>query len=302
MNRVATIPMQRNLSDAIQRSQQKLAETQMQLATGKKARDYAALGPETVRHLSARTLLSKHEAHSTVAKTVTTTLSLYDANMNGIDTAGGELRKSILSAIGTGESTGLQEAIEQAFQQFRSSLNASEGGLPLFAGSQTDSLPFKAKTLADTIALTPETAFSNDQVRASARVADGLDVQYGAGADEIGTDLFLAFQRLAQAGPIAEKPTDAQKVALTEAINMMDKGLLTLRTVNAENGRKQAQIETLGERAEQRTVLLQDLIANNEDADLAQVATDLAQQQTTLRASFSVFSQLSTLSLTDYIR
>jgi flagellar hook-associated protein 3 FlgL len=302
MNRVATIPMQHNLSSAIQRSQQKLAETQLQLATGKKARDYAALGPETVRHLSARTLLTKHEAHSTVAKTVSTTLSLYDANMGGIDTAASDLRKSMLTATGTGQSAGLQEAIEQAFAQFRSALNASEGGLPLFAGSQTDALPFKPVTLADTLTMTADQAFSNDSIRPSARVADGIDVEYGALASDIGSDMFIAFQKLAAVGTIGPQPTAAQTTAINDAINSIDKGLLTLRTSNAENGRKQQQVETLGARADERTILLEDLISRNEDADLAQVATDLAQQQTTLRASFSVFSQLSTLSLTDYLR
>ncbi|PSJ41953.1 flagellin [Allosphingosinicella deserti] len=302
MNRVATIPMQRNLSTAIQKSQQQLAETQLQLASGKKARDYAALGTQTVRQISARSLLARQEAQSTVADTVGTTLSMYDVNITAIDTSVSDLKKSMLSALGTGQSAGLQEAIEQAFQQMRASLNASEGGLPLFAGSQTDSLPFKPGKLADTASMTVADAFSNDGIRASAHVADGVDVEYGAGADEVGSKMFLAFQKLAQAGDIGEQPTAAQKAALTEAIGMFNDGLVDVRMINAENGRKQQQIETLGVRAEDRAVLLKDLIKKNEDADLAQVAIDLNIQQTTLKASFSVFSQLSTLSLTDYLR
>ena len=302
MNRVATIPIQRNLASAIQRSQQKLAETQLQLATTKKARDYAALGTETVRHLSAGSLVAKYEAHSTVATRLQTTLALYDANMGGIETAASELRLSMLEAIGTTSSAGLQDAIEQAFQSLRNGLNANEGGLPLFAGSRTEADPFKATTLADTLTMTPADAFSNDAIRPAARVAEGLDVKYGAGADEIGTEMFLAFKRLAQVAPIGTVPTPAQKTALEDALGFIDQGLNTLRGVNAENGRKQKQVETLGIRAEDRTILLKDLISRNEDADLAQVANDLAQQQTTLRASFSVFSQLATLSLTDYLR
>ena len=302
MNRVATIPIQRNLASAIQRSQQKLAETQLQLATTKKARDYAALGTETVRHLSAGSLVAKYEAHSTVATRLQTTLALYDANMGGIETSASELRLSMLEAIGTSSSAGLQDAIEQAFQSLRNGLNANEGGLPLFAGSRTEADPFKANTLADTLTMTPADAFSNDTIRPAARVAEGLDVKYGAGADEIGTEMFLAFQKLAAVAPIGTVPTAAQKAALQDALGFIDQGLNTLRGVNAENGRKQKQVETLGIRAEDRTILLKDLISRNEDADLAQVANDLAQQQTTLRASFSVFSQLATLSLTDYLR
>jgi flagellar hook-associated protein 3 FlgL len=302
MNRVATMPIQRNLASAIQRSQQKLAETQLQLATTKKARDYAALGSETVRHISARTLLAKQEAQSDVATTLGTTLSLYDANMSGIETAASDLRQAILEVVGTGSSGGLQEAIEQAFASFRNGLNANEGGLPMFAGSRTDAPPFKAETLADTLALTPATAFTNDDIRPTARVAEGFDVQFGAGADEIGTGLFLAFQKLASAGSIGLQPTDAQMTILKDSISMIESGLDELRDVNAENGRKQKQIETIAARGEERTLLLKDVIGRNEDADLAQVANDLAQQQTTLRASYSVFSQLSGLSLTEYLR
>ncbi|HEY0044544.1 MAG TPA: flagellin [Allosphingosinicella sp.] len=302
MTRVATIPIQRNLASAIQRSQQKLAETQLQLATGKKAHDYASLGTETVRHISARTIVARHEAHTLVAERVSTTLSLYDAHLTGIDDSTTDLRTKILTAVGTEQSAGLQEAIEQAFQQFRSSLNAAEGGLPMFAGSRTDEAPFHPKTLAEVATTNLSDAFTDDTIRASARVADSIDVEYGALASEVGSDLYLAFKKLAEAGTIGDKPTAAQMTALKEATDLIDTGLVSLRTANAENGRKQNQIEGLGERAYERTMLLMDLIGKNEDADLAQVATDLAQQQTTLKASFSVFSQLSGLTLSDYLR
>ena len=53
MTRVATVPLQQVMSGAIQRSQEKLAITQQQLASGKKATNFADLGTETVRNLSA---------------------------------------------------------------------------------------------------------------------------------------------------------------------------------------------------------------------------------------------------------
>ena len=78
-------------------------------------------------------------------------------------------------------------------------------------------------------------------------------------------------------------------------------GSVGLRAANAENGRRQSRVETLGERAEQRALVLNDIIAANEDADLGQVAVDLAQQRATLEASYSVFAQLSQLNLTKYL-
>ena len=43
MNRIATIPLQRIMAGGMQNAQQLLATSQTQLATGKKAADFAAL-------------------------------------------------------------------------------------------------------------------------------------------------------------------------------------------------------------------------------------------------------------------
>lgn len=301
MNRVATIPLQRTMSDAIQRTQQKLAVTQTQLSTGKKAQDYAALGTETVRNLSAHSLVATQEAHAKVANRLGTTLAIYDANIGSIDTVAATLRIDMMTAIGTGKAAGLQQAIEAAFDQFRSALNASEGGLPLFGGAQTEQ-PFTPRTLADTVGLDPAQAFANDDVRASARVGDNLDVQFGITASELGTDMLAAFRTLAEAGDFGETPTAAQLETLRIALGQVDTALSGVRAVNAGNGRRQAQVETLGLRADERTLILQDIISRNEDADLGQVAIDLAQQKAMLQASYSVFSQLSELSLVNFLR
>lgn len=301
MNRVATIPLQRTLTGAITRSQGKLAVSQAQLSTGTKANDYAGLGTEAVRNLSARSLLARQEAHAAVANRLGTTLSFYDANITAIDSVGSDLRVDMMTAIGTGKAAGLQEAVEAAFDQFRSALNASEGGLPLFAGAQTTP-PFAPTKLSETIGLDPQKAFSNDDVRASARVADNLDVKFGVTASELGTDMLSAFRTLAEAGPFGETPTAAQLDTLKAALGQMDTALTGVRAVNAGNGRKQAQVETLATRADERALIFKGIVSRNEDADLGQVAIDLAQQKAMLQASYSVFSQLSGLSLVNFLR
>lgn len=302
MNRVATIPLQRTMSGAIQRSQQGLAISQLQLNNGKRAQDYAGLGTDTVRTLSARTMLAQQDSHKAVADRVSTTLDLYAAHLNQVDDSVAKLRVQIYDAIGSGDSPGLQEAIEAAFTDYRNALNASEGGRPLFAGAQTDQLPLKPQTLNDTIGLDPTTAFSNDQVRSSGRVGDGIDVEYGIVASDLGTNFLTGFRTLAEAGPFGEKLTDAQMTALKQAVGEMESALVDVRSVNGEVGRKQNQVETLGNRAEERSILLEEVIGKVENADMGQVAIDIAQRKSILEASYSVFAQLSGLSLSNFLR
>lgn len=298
--RLATVPMHRSLFDAIGRSQLRLAETQQQMATGRRASDYASLGAETVRTLSAHTAFERQQAHAAVATRLETTLALTDAHLSSTEEMASSLKARLLEAIGTDRSAGLQGAIEEAFQSFRTAMNADEGGVPLFAGAQS-APPFQLRTLADAAAANAATAFTNDQVKASARVADGLDVEYGIVASEAGAELFEAFHLLGAAGAIGDVPTAAQRAALTQAIDLLDRGAATVRAINAENGRRQAQVETLGRRADERSLILRSMISKNEDADLAAVASELVLRQTTLEASYSVFSRLSKLSLVNFL-
>ncbi|UUR06892.1 flagellin [Sphingomonas glaciei] len=301
-NRVASVPMQRTLFESIAVSQRKLAEVQQQMATGKKAPDFASLGIETMRNLSARTLLARQEAHAAVGNRIGTTLSIMDSQMDGIVESLGKLRDGLLSAVGTGRADGLQEVVEEAFQRFRTGLNSDEAGQYLFAGSQTATAPFVPPTLASCAGVPTANAFRNDAVMAEARVADGLDVTYGATASEMGSKLFEAFRTLAEAGTIGLTPTPAQTAAMSQAIGQINDGMTNLRAIHAENGRRQAQVEGLTTRAAERTLIVERLVSRNEDADLAEVASQLVQRQSTLEASYTVFSRLSKLSLVDYMR
>jgi flagellar hook-associated protein 3 FlgL len=302
MTRVATLPLQHMMANAMQRSQQALAESQMQLSSRTRTPDLAHLGTGAVRDLSAHSMLAQQDSYGAVAKSLGTTLSFYDQNISSLETVGNDLKQSLLVAIGTNDGTGLKESLQAAFDQYRTALNAAPAGVPLFGGAQIGGDPFKPATLADVVGLPPANAFANDNVLASARVADQVDVRYGVTASQLGTDMFSAFRTLAEAGSIGNPPTATQLAALKTASDQLDTALGTVRTLNAQNGRNQAQVSTLETRAEERTTLLKNVIGDNEDADLGQVATDIAEHKMILEASYSVFAQLSSLNLSSYLR
>jgi flagellar hook-associated protein 3 FlgL len=302
MTRIATIPLQQAQAAGMARATGKLNDVITKLSSGKKAPDLAGLGSDAVRSLSTRNMLARQEAQGKAASQLGTTLSLYATNIGAIDESVTSLRTALLTAAGTGDGTGVQGAIAGAFQQVRNALNASDGEVALFAGSQTQGTPFKPVTLADTVGATTATAFADDGVRASARVGDAIDVTYGVSARELGGDLLQAFRTLAEAGDIGSTPTAAQQVAMQSAAEQIQKALSGVRSIDGENGRKQALLESLGTRAAERSTLLKGVIADAEDADYAQLSIELDQQQQVLKASYSVFSQVSKLSLTDYIR
>ena len=302
MTRVATIPLQQTLAAGIQRAQQRLAVAQTQLATGRKSETLAGLGADLVPNLSARNVLARQEAQGAVTSRVGTTLSVMSTSISGVETIGSDLRQSIVDAIASGSGgTALQDSFEFAFNSFSAQLNSAQAGVPLFSGSQPGS-PFKPQSLSEAAGLDPADAFSNDNVLASARVADNIDLQYGVTASELGTDMLAAFRTLAEAGPLGTTLTQDQISVLRTALGQVDGALDGVRSISAQVGRKQAQVETLGARSADRVAMLQDIVSQHEDADLGQVAVDIAQQKSVLDASYGVFGQLSGMSLLDFLR
>jgi flagellar hook-associated protein 3 FlgL len=301
MNRVATGPVQTTMMNGMQRIQGQLADALNQQATQKKAADYGALGIDTSRLLSARSMMARQDAQNTVGSQVSSTLEFYNTGLTNIDTSAENLRKALLEVIGTGDGPGIQATIEDTFKDLRGTLNTAIAGQPIFAGSQTDRNPFVPQQLSDLVGLNPADAFTNDQIKSSAQLADGVNMEFGIVASDVGTNLVQAFKTLAEAGPFGDTPTQAQLDAMQTAIGQLETGLSDVRTASANNGRKQSQVDTLMTRGEDRQVMLQKVVGDAEDADMAEVATNIINIQTIMSASYTVFSRLSQMSLTNYL-
>lgn len=302
MNRVATFQFNTAITGGMQRTQQKLAAAQMQFSTGKKASEYSGLGSDAVRALSARSLLVRQQAYTDSAGAVSTTLQLYDAHMSTIEDSVNGLRKKIMDALSLDNGTDLFPQVEASFKDFRTALNYTDNGKALFGGAQAEGNPFTVDTLSDTIGMNPADAFANDQVRNSARLGEGVDVSFGIVASDFGAPLVTAFGTLAAIGPMEGALTDTQRAALKTALDQIDEGLAQTRATSGENGRKMAYVETLNTRAEDQIMLLETVVGKVEDVDLGKVSIDITHYKTMLEASYSVFSTLSGLSLTNYLR
>eukprot|EP01037_Dinobryon_pediforme_P034761 gene34761-40828_t len=223
--------------DRIQRG---IAASSAQIASGEVAPTLSGLGAAAVPMLSAHSVVARQQAYVATSNALGSTLALYDTHISSIDSLATNLQQALTGASGAGTTAGLQTTIEDAFTSFRDALNAQGGGGALFGGSQTDGTPFVPQTLQASVGLSAEQAFSNDDVLASARVADHRDMTYGTTARQLGEQMLTAFQTLASAGTIGATPTKTQEAAMAKAVNQISTALIGIRSLNAANGQRQA--------------------------------------------------------------
>jgi flagellar hook-associated protein 3 FlgL len=300
MTRIASMGLQQSMIDSIMQSQGRLASLQDQLATGKKAANYRDLGADAAKTISARAIIDRTAAFQSTGKQLANTLELYDVKYTQMSEMAGKL-KSALALRNDQSSTSLQETIEQSFDEFRSVLLSDDAGFPMFAPPQGEGAPFKIDTFSDATQ-------SDDQVfgvptgRNSALVADGIMMAYGSDARMIGSDLMAAFRALASQPPLSGPLTSAQETAINQAIGSIRQAEIAINTATAQNGDNLRRLESLDTIAERRISTLTDIISSYEDVNIAEVASKISQQKTLLETSYAAFSQLSNLSLVNFLR
>jgi len=308
MTRVSSHSIQQSTIDSIGRAQEKMSTLQLQLATGKKASSFRDLGADTTKTLSARTALDRTQAFQGVSKQLTNTLNLYDIKFGQLNTLGDNLKIS-LSQKSDAQSGSLQMAVEQAFVEFRSILASDDAGFPMFSPPKGEGDAFKLSTFTDAALLAGETndeaderAFGTSTGKNSTLVAEGVSMAYGADARTAGSSMLAAFRTLASQWPLSNPLTSAQSSAIDTAITQFNQAQLDNNAQTSENGANIKRLADIDDLANRRSDTLNQIVSSYEDANMAEVASKISQQKTLLEASYALFSQLSGLSLVNYLR
>lgn len=308
MTRVSSNSIQQSTIDSIGRAQEKMATLQLQLATGKKASSFRDLGADTTKTLTARTALDRTQAFQGASRQLTNTLNLYDIKFGQMNTLGDNL-KIQLAQKSDGSSASVESAVEQAFVEFRSILNSDDAGFPMFSAPKGAGDAFKLTTFTDAALLAGETndeaddrAFGTSTGKNTTLVAEGVSMAYGADARTTGSQMLAAFRTLANEWPLSSPLTSAQSLALDTAVTQINQAQLGVNALTAENGANLKRLEDIDDLANRRTETLNQIVSSYEDANMAEVAGKISQQKSLLESSYALFSQLSGLSLVNYLR
>ena len=307
MTRVASFSQSQSLLTGMLRNQADVFKAQQQVTTGKRAQDYKGIAADTSTLVTARALKEQADSFSRAGSRVAQALGTNDIQLGAIIDTARNMRQDILQALSSDDATGLPESLEQNFRLIASAINTKVGGGYIFSGSRVTTPPLAVETLDELAALpSAQDAFRNDQLKASARVAESLEMDYGVLADETTGPLMDWLRDLAifDAGPqggINGQLTPDHRTYLTNELARLDEAIQAIQSQQVTNGLKQQQIEQLGEQMRDRSVFLETFVSDIEDVNVAEAITRLQNDQTALEASYQAFSTLSNLSLIRFL-
>ncbi len=217
-------------------------------------------------------------------------------------------REAIAGALAADSNTVLMLDLQGHFQSIQNGLNTRHQGGYLFAGANTNTPPVNVGSLAE-LAAAPDVAsvFTNDQLKPASRIAEATSVETGFLADALGADVFQILRDI-QAyhsgpnGPLSGKPNDTQKAFLTAQLSRLDAVRIEVTDAASRNGSLQNRIDSVTAAHVEQMNALDALVSKRTDADMARAVTDLQLSQIAVQASAQVVSQLSQVSLLNYLR
>jgi flagellar hook-associated protein 3 FlgL len=299
--RVATFNLQSNLLDASMRIQSRMAEKEIQSASGLQSETYAGLdAATTTRVLNLQSALSSSE-------TLSNSLSVAGDRVETMYAAIGDMidqlanLRSVLSASST--STGSEDELNSTANgmlgDLEQLLNTKYDGRYLFSGSATTSAAVDLSTLATpTIPSTADSSYyqGTDDL-ASVRLSSNQSLEYGVTANDQAIE--EAIRAVKIAATMTTSPVDAN--ALTEAYDIATSALEGLTALQATLSINANRIEDAEYREESLQSTLTSTITDLTKVDVAAVTVELKSYEAQLQASFSALATIFDTSLADYL-
>jgi flagellar hook-associated protein 3 FlgL len=281
-----------------------VAQTQAgnQLSSTETATDLQGYGTGAETLTALQTTASQVTGYLNNSQTMAAKLSTQDNALNEVAGGANSALQAITSAIASGNATTLMTSLQDAFSSAVEGLNTTFNGEYMFGGGQVNTQPVSATSLSDLTANPIASLFHNDQRVTSTQLDQNTSVSTGFLASNVGTPLFQALQAIeafnqGPNGPISGQLTSVQAAFLTSQIAGLDTVQSNINNVVAQNGQAQNEVTSAQSDLTQRSTMLQGLIGNITNADLAKATTNLQQAQLSIEAAGQVFQALNSASL-----
>jgi flagellar hook-associated protein 3 FlgL len=290
--RVTSGMSQRHVLADLRRVQERLANAQSQVSSGKRIEKPSddPLGAERAMRLNDQ--LESTGAYRTAVDESRSWLDASDSALDSLNQIVQHVRELTLQAANGSTSDAGRQAIKQQIDQLteeaKSTLNSAYDGRYIFSGTKTDTPPYSAAT---------GDVYQGDASPVVRQIGPGVSVQVNVTGDDVLSGLLPALRTLSS--HLASNDIAALGTTDLQAI---DAGFDNLNAKRGVIGAITNRVDAAGTRLDDTADITTAFLSKTEDADLPQALTDLSAQQTALQAALRGGATLIQQSLMDFLR
>lgn len=280
-----------------------------ELASGKRIRvpsDDPAATSHSMRLHSDLTHTQQHRAN------IVSALSWLEATDAVLNEAGQALQRAKELGVYGANSVltddarhALAQEVHQIIQHMVDLANSSHAGLYLFSGTQTLTQPYELVTGAD--GSVTVSAYQGDDGERRYEIATGVNIPVNVVGSEVFGDVDAAGDMNGMFGAViklynALSDDDNWQTLTQDALADLDDALDALLRVRADVGARVNRLELAGARMHELELNVEQLIADNENVDIARAMIDLKVSENSYRAALASGARIIQPTLLDFLR
>jgi len=277
---------------------ERLQKNQNMLSTGKRISRPSDDPVAVATSLRIRTDMTRNDAYTKNADDAKSWLDITDTALNQLGSLLQRTRElAVQGANGTLTQEDMQKIaneIERLKAQMIQVGNTQYNGRYIFAGFKTTTQPFSETN----------NSYSGDKGLIEFEVgAGGNKIAVNVTGDKVfNVDLTGTSQLLTMMDNLKKALDSGDHQAVSNLIVDVDKQMENVLAVRAEVGAKSNRIDLIKNRLQDDNYNFTSLLSKNEDADLAQVITNLKMDENVYRASLAAGARIMQPSLIDFLR
>jgi flagellar hook-associated protein 3 FlgL len=312
--RVTNLANNMLVQQVILKAQNRIQDAQLQISTLQKSQDYTGIADDSNRLVSMeaqrRRINQFMNDNTSVNLRMSTTLN----SLDHLQTTISDVKGLIRDVLDDGQlPTGVDkdDFSQTKMSEIADFLNVKVNGQYIFAGSKTNVQPVQIGAAPNDLSSVPQWNATNtattaepsfyyhgDDTDQTARISEGLTVNYGVKASD------PAFEKLVRAVRIIRSTDLTDPAATTKYQNALDLVTQAADGVSALQlnvGTKQQQLATTGDQLKETKSFLDGTVSDIEMADTSTAVATLNQDQTMLQAAYTTVVRLSSLTLTNFL-
>lgn len=300
--RVATFAMNDRMLAASLKTQARMAEMQMQQATGQVSTSLGGYGAESRNLISLEVSLSRSQSYSAAATEAASRVEVMYSTMDTVNDVLSSFRAALVAIKSTDASAetkaGLSTMAALNLEELATLLNTQYEGRYLFGGSATTTMPVDLTAYSVTDPDTANTAYyQGNSTLATVQVSSEQSVSYGVSASDSAFEkAFRAFSIIADAnGNLTDDTINAALELIVEAIDGAA-GVQGTLSVNA------ATLERAQVREEEFQAHLSASLSEVRDVDVTEIAVKLTAYEVQLQAAYATLAKIQSINLLDYVQ
>ena len=312
MTRIAT-PAENNLMlFYMQQNRTQLDVLNGQISTGIQSETYAGIAPQASHLVDFQAQAARQQDFINTINTVSTRMQTMDLPLSEIQKEVQSFRSLLPNGAFDDAQPDIAAQAKLLLQQVAGYLNTQDGTRYVFAGTAATTPPVDLSQLPTGAAANLTTPvngapasggyYAGGDAVPPVRIDQQVTVDYGITANDAGAfePIIRVLNYLANNGPFSSSDTTAQ-ANITTAGHMLDQAVQSLTDMRGKLGLQEQQLNSSLKVHQSTQNIAENGISGIETVDQATAITQLQTLETQMAASFTATSQITKLSLVNYL-